>query len=200
MIICYTDAKDNLSDVYSLCSEYEEIYIGDISLLLSDINYKMYWNDIYGCQTGLFDIDGYEFYVFATESNDGYFVDTDGVEYDINSGCIGIVPVELCSCDVVSVKKCRRLITKSVDIQTLSDKALYIVYNTGSFTIPTSFNDILTVDEFGDIQDNFDCSDLMYTDDEDFDCLDKNYIDDDDDFDCIDIINSDDDFDCINYY
>lgn len=186
MIVCYTDTKNELSEVYSLCSDYEEIYIGDIELLLSDINYKMYWNDIYGCRTGLFDIDGYEFYVCATEGNDGYFVDTDGVEYDVSSGCIGIVPVELCSCDVSSVEKCRRLITKSVRIQSLADKALYIDYNTDNFTIPISFDDILTVDEISNAQNDFDCEDLLYVDDETFDCL--------------DLINSDEDFDCINCY
>lgn len=182
MIICYTDRKDELSEKIMLFSECESFYIGDLKLLLSDENFN-YWENIFGCTTGLHEIDGYEFFVNGTEDNGCIFVDTDNYEYRMLSGCIGVVPVELCGVDVNTCYDIRNIQSKSLVVQTVKDKALYVVYNSGEFTVPTSFEDVLIVDEQFDEDDDFD-----FDEDEDFDCID--YYNTDDNFDCMDVMYS----------
>ena len=180
MIICYTDRKDDLSEKVTLFSEAESFFIGDIKLLLSEENLE-YWENIFGCTAGLHEIDGYEFFVNGTEDNGCIFVDTDNYEYRVSSGCIGVVPLELCSHNVNTCYDIRNIQSKSLTVQTVRDKAIYVVYNNGDFTVSTSFDDVLVMDEQFDEED----FDFDFDNDEDFDCMDCLDVD---DFDCMDIM------------
>jgi len=191
MIICYTDAKDELSEVVSLYSEYGVFYIGDINLLLSQFS-KDYWEFACDHSIGLYNIDGCEFFINNTENNNCVFVDTDDFEYVIKSGSIGIVPYELCDTENTPYyNTCRKIESKSINVQTLSDKAIYVVYNNGKFTIPTSFEDVLVIDE-----NYVECNE---DNDEDFDCIEM--VDTNEDFDCIELVNNgSDNFDCLDVF
>lgn len=72
-------------------------YVGDICYVLGDTVYDKIWGGMYGYQDGAFEVPGtgHSFAVTGTGFGDGVFVDSTGSRYPIDSGTIGIVPLEL---------------------------------------------------------------------------------------------------------
>ena len=72
-------------------------YIGDICYVLGERLYHGVWGDRYGFNDGTFtDPDtGLQVAVAGTAYGDGTYKGTDGTEYDVDAGDIGLVPLEL---------------------------------------------------------------------------------------------------------
>ena len=72
-------------------------YIGDICYVLGDRLYRGVWGDKYGFNDGSFtDPDtGLQVAVAGTAYGDGTYTGSDGTEYPVDAGNIGLVPLEL---------------------------------------------------------------------------------------------------------
>lgn len=71
-------------------------YVGDICYVLSDEIYDGIWGEA-GYENGKFadPKTGLEFAVAGTAWGDGFYQGSDGTEYPVDAGVIGIVPLEL---------------------------------------------------------------------------------------------------------
>lgn len=79
----------------------EGFYIGDICYALSDEVYHGIWGDEHHFEDGKFeDHSGIGFAVGSTAYGDGVYTGTDGFDYGVDVGVIGIVPLELVKKDV----------------------------------------------------------------------------------------------------
>ena len=72
-------------------------YIGDICYVLDDRLYHGVWGDQHGFVDGTFkDPDtGLEVAVAGTAYGDGRYLGSDGAEFPVDAGVIGLVPLEL---------------------------------------------------------------------------------------------------------
>lgn len=66
-------------------------YVGDPCYVLSDKD----WQKILG-DDGFSQLKGHEIFFAGTNSGDGTYLDNLGNEYGVDTGCIGILPVEVC--------------------------------------------------------------------------------------------------------
>ena len=75
-----------------------DYYVGDLCYVLSDGDYDSLL-DISVSSNNMFqwegEFNGYPVFVAPTEYGDGVYVDNDDDEYFVDSGTIGIVPVEM---------------------------------------------------------------------------------------------------------
>lgn len=77
-------------------------YIGDICYALSSTVYELQWGDIHKYNPGTFEIkykgNVGKFSVNHTKYGDGVYLDTSkGLEFIVDAGVIGIVPLDLCN-------------------------------------------------------------------------------------------------------
>lgn len=70
-------------------------YIGDPILALPDKYYIGIWGNEYSYQNGKFNINGFDMIIHSTHNGDGIYKDTRDRLYKIDSGTIGIIPIEL---------------------------------------------------------------------------------------------------------
>lgn len=72
-------------------------YIGDICYVLGQRLYHEVWGDKYGFNDGTFtDPDtGFQVAVAGSAYGDGTYTGSDGTEYPVDAGNIGLVPLEL---------------------------------------------------------------------------------------------------------
>lgn len=76
-------------------SELGKFFIGDICYALDENIYSEIWGDKYDYVDGSFKTDKGEFAVSSTAYGDGEYYGTDGREYGVDAGCLGVVPMEL---------------------------------------------------------------------------------------------------------
>ena len=72
-------------------------YVGDICYVLADELYHKVWGGIYEYQDCVVKDPktGLHFAVAGTAWGDGGYIGSDGVEYSVDAGVIGLVPIEL---------------------------------------------------------------------------------------------------------
>ena len=86
-----------LEDNSNTITSQEGFYIGDPCYVLSDERYDQ-WDNKYGYQDGVIEIDGYKFIVHGTAYGDGeYFSNINGVSFGVDSGTLAVIPLELVS-------------------------------------------------------------------------------------------------------
>ena len=71
-------------------------YVGDICYVLADDTYHGVWGGA-GYEDGIYEVPGtdFSFAVAGTAYGDGTYFDDGGHAYDVDAGCIGLVPLEL---------------------------------------------------------------------------------------------------------
>lgn len=86
-----------MSKVTAEITSKKGFYIGDICYVLGDRLYREVWGDKYGFNDGTFtDPDtGLQVAVAGTAYGDGTYTGSDGTEYQVDAGNIGLVPLEL---------------------------------------------------------------------------------------------------------
>ena len=132
-----------------------KFYVGDPCYVLSDDIYYGIWDDKYNFEDGIIDCgNNLSFLVHGTAYGDGEYTGTNGFDYGVDSGTLGIVPIEL-------VEKEDGLQFGTVE----TSKTAWLDYNDGNFDI-TLDNQSFSI-ETGDYEE----------DDEDWE-LDNNYEDD----------------------
>ena len=91
--------KDNV--ICEVSSE-KGFYIGDICYALGFKTYYDTWGCLYHFDDGCFHVPGTEFSfgVASTYSGDGVYKGSDSMDYGVDAGVIGIVPLELVEQDV----------------------------------------------------------------------------------------------------
>lgn len=70
-------------------------FIGDICYALKDELYRKIWGKKHNYDDGTFSIGADKFSVAATADGDGCYLGSDGREYGVDAGVIGIVPMNL---------------------------------------------------------------------------------------------------------
>jgi len=70
-------------------------FIGDICYALNEKIYDDIWGKKHGYRDGCFEVEKSSFVVARTAYGDGCYKGSDGVEYGVDAGVIGIVPKEL---------------------------------------------------------------------------------------------------------
>lgn len=71
-------------------------YIGDPAYVLSSKIYNEVWGDKYDFSDGIIGSGDYSFIVKGTYFGDGVYYDKEDNEYPVDSGCLAVVPLELC--------------------------------------------------------------------------------------------------------
>lgn len=101
--LCRQCMKDLLNGIETALKEKDVVssnkgfYIGDVCYVLSDDVYSDIWGDINRWRDGVIQvISSLSFAVGSTAYGDGSYFDDDGIEYGVDAGNIGLVPLELC--------------------------------------------------------------------------------------------------------
>jgi hypothetical protein len=82
---------------FKVSSAIGKIFVGDVYFALDPRVYDGVWGDLYGYKDGEWkDPDsGFLFAMKSTVEGDGIFLDSNGKSYEVESGTLGVVPVEL---------------------------------------------------------------------------------------------------------
>ena len=112
-------------------------FVGDPSFVLSNKIYNGLWGNLYNYSNGKFILDDYEFVTHNTHYGNGLFTDTKNRLYEIDSGFISLVHVDLI--DKESINLC-----KKGSIFTFNEKINFI-YDAGFFHIKSG-KKIITID------------------------------------------------------
>lgn len=83
--------------VFARIESEKGFYIGDTCYVLSDKLYNGIWGDEYGYEDGVYQDPetGLMWAVASTAHGDGAYKGSDGSEFPVDAGTIGIVPLEL---------------------------------------------------------------------------------------------------------
>ena len=86
-----------MDKIHAYVSSTKGFYIGDICYVLSDEVYHRFWGDRHNYEDGVLTDpeSGFRFAVNRTAYGDGTYADEYGHEYPVDSGVIGLVPLEL---------------------------------------------------------------------------------------------------------
>ena len=112
-------------------------FLGDPAFVLSNKIYNGLWGNLYNFRNGKFIFDDYDFVVHNTHYGNGLFSDTKNRLYEIDSGFISLVHVDLI--DKESINLC-----KKGSIFTFNEKINFI-YDAGFFHIKSG-KKIITID------------------------------------------------------
>jgi len=127
-------------------------YIGDVCYAFDKEVYEKQWQDKYKFARGTLDITNNnitsKFSVNSTAFGDGlYMDDVNGLQFPVDSGTIGIIPLELCSKSMFAKDgtiKGGHIIKSSTDIEFRSNKGIFVIGyndNTNMIIIDTEDND-----------------------------------------------------------
>lgn len=77
-------------------------YVGDICYAMRDDLYHDFWGGKLGFRSGIHTIPeiGFAFAVDGTAYGDGSYIGSDGFDYGVDAGVIGVVPLELAAEDL----------------------------------------------------------------------------------------------------
>lgn len=86
-----------MSEITAEIRSEKGFYIGDICYVLGERLYHGVWGDKYGFNDGTFTDPetGLQVAVAGTAYGDGTYTGSDGTEYPVDAGNIGLVPLEL---------------------------------------------------------------------------------------------------------
>jgi len=76
-------------------SKAGKFYVGDICYAMQEELYRDVWGGKYGYKDGQFDIGDTSFAVASTKYGDGVYLGSDGHDYPVDAGDIGILSWEL---------------------------------------------------------------------------------------------------------
>ncbi len=120
-------------------------YIGDLCYALPDSVYYGYWENT-GFKDGRHKVGDYPFAVWGTAYGDGVYLGSDGKDYPVDAGIIGIADIRLCKKDIqegMTKYKC-------IDLNVVRFmKPVHFTCNNGVFTI-TSRSRRITIDTKGE--------------------------------------------------
>jgi len=85
-------------------------YIGDICYVLRDDIYDDVWGKKYEYNDGVYKVEGIEFAVAGTAYGDGTYEGSDGREYSVDAGVIGVVPEKLWKEDISNAPELGRIV------------------------------------------------------------------------------------------
>ena len=115
-------------------------YVGDLCYALSDEVYDKVWGNTYGFEDGAYKdpTTGLEFAMVGTAYGDGYYSGTDGQDYPVDAGIIGVCALELVQ---KPVKNLGRLVYGYSGRVTLTYKKGSIIVDCGdhNITIETKY-------------------------------------------------------------
>lgn len=82
-------------------------YVGDICYALKEEHYYQHWGATLKWKNGVHSVPGtgFSFCVNSTKYGDGTYAGSDGFEYGVDAGVIGIVPLELAE-DTLDYEDC----------------------------------------------------------------------------------------------
>jgi hypothetical protein len=112
-------------------------FLGDPSFVLSDKIYNGLWGNLYNYSNGKFILDNYEFIAHNTHYGNGSFTDSKNRIYEVESGFISLVNIDL-------IDKENLILCKKGSIFTFNEKINFI-YDAGFFHIKSG-NKIITID------------------------------------------------------
>ena len=110
-------------------------FLGDPSFVLPNKIYKGIWGDLYHFRGGKHLLNGYEFTVYNTHYGNGKFSDTKNRSYEVESGFIGLVHMDL----IENVELCRHGFVFNFK------ETVNFVYDAGTFYIKSG-KKIITID------------------------------------------------------
>ena len=120
-------------------------YIGDLCYALPDSVYYGYWENT-GFQMGRHKVDDYVFAVGNTYAGDGVYHGSDGKDYPVDAGIIGIADIRLCRKELQEgITKYKRIELNVVKFR----KPVHFTCNDGVFNI-TSGSRRITIDTKGE--------------------------------------------------
>lgn len=79
-------------------------FIGDICYALRDNIYNEVWGNQNKWQAGVYQAEGHKFAVANTAWGDGSYPASDGTEFWVDAGVIGVTPKELCKQNVYDIQ------------------------------------------------------------------------------------------------
>lgn len=81
--------------VFGCVESHKGFYVGDICYAMREDLYDNVWGKQCHYEDGIFEAEGYRFAVAGTAYGDGTYYDSNGREYGVDAGVIGVVPLEL---------------------------------------------------------------------------------------------------------
>lgn len=108
--------KERVEDSASASFGPGKYYLGDICYVMKEDVYDKVWGDKHNFESGVHDAEGVKFAVAGTAYGDGTYKGSDGKEYGVDAGVIGIVPEALW--DVEKAKRADEL-GKVLDVKKL---------------------------------------------------------------------------------
>jgi hypothetical protein len=113
-------------------------YLGDPSHVLHDKFLIGIWGNLYNYKNGKHYINSYDFAVHNTHKGDGKFVDTKSRIYNVETGVLSLVPIDL----IEDINLCK----KHGHIFNFTDK-IHFIYDDGVFYVKSG-KKIITIDTF----------------------------------------------------
>ena len=125
-------------------------YVGDLCYALSDEVYRGVWgaNDY---EIGKYEHDGKEFAMVNTAYGDGCYYGSDGFEYPVDAGIIGICDLDLAVKDFGNLGQIYYY-TGEVTI-VYDNGTIYVQFGDDTIVIPTDSDDFGYEDEWPDYSD-----------------------------------------------
>jgi hypothetical protein len=134
-------------------------FLGDPSFVLPDKIYTGLWGNLYNYNNGKFILNGFDFTTHNTHYGNGVYVDTKNRLYEVESGFISLVNVDL-------IDKAELSFSKKGSIFTFDEKINFI-YDAGFFHVKSGKKiitiDTRNLDEYeSDLEDHFNNEDGEY--------------------------------------
>jgi hypothetical protein len=134
-------------------------FLGDPSFVLPDKIYTGLWGNLYNYNNGKFILNGFDFATHNTHYGNGIYVDTKNRLYEVESGFISLVNVDL-------IDKEGLFFSKKGSIFTFDEKINFI-YDAGFFHVKSGKKiitiDTRNLDEYeSDLEDHFNNEDGEY--------------------------------------
>lgn len=111
-------------------------YLGDPSFVLHSKIFDGIWGNVYNYENGKYNINSFDYAVHNTHKGDGKFVDTKARIYNIESGVLALVHIDL----IEDINLCK----KHGHIFNFTNKIIFI-YDAGIFYIKSG-KKIITID------------------------------------------------------